>query len=200
MDTQLTLLVIFISSVLAILSAFIWVAVRLGPKGRGRGPRGGNGTDLFTDEFRTKLQERGVARFEHTLDQNAAFLQQDLRKISDSVSEHIKEEATQILKDEFTDQKQSVAAAQQHMAEAFAKVDRAIVDYQKEMTQKLDQELLAEKQRRLARFEKNMADVVIHHVEQTLGAHMEVGEQIQYILHNLEANKTAIVEDIKREF
>ncbi len=199
MDKQLIILIVFIGSVVSILLAFIWVALRLGPKGRGSSG-GHRGDGLFTDEFLTKLQDRGIARFEHTLDQNAAFLQQDLRKISDTVSERIKEEATAILKDEFTDQKQSVAAAQQHMAEAFSKIDRAIADYQQKMTDQLTAELLSEKQRRLSRFEKNMADVVIHHVEQTLGAHMEVGEQVEYILKNLEANKTAIVEDIKREF
>lgn len=199
MDKQLIVLAVFVGSVVSVLLAFIWVALRLGPKNRGHNS-GHNGSDMFSDDFRSKLQERGVARFEHALDQNAALLQQDLRKISDSVSEHIKEQATEIIKDEFSDQKQSVIAAQQHMVEAFSKIDRAIVDYQQKMTDQLAAELLSEKQRRLERFEKNMADVVINHVEQTLGAHMEVGEQVEYILKNLEANKTAIVEDIKREF
>ncbi len=199
MNTQLILLIVWVVSVLAITLAFIWVAIRLGPKGRGKGG-GGNSSDVFSDEFRDKLRERGVVRFEHSLDQNAAVLQQDLRKISDDVSEHIKLQASEILKEEFADQKQTVVAAQQHMSEAFAKVDRAITEYQKNMTAQMTEELLAEKKRRLARFEENMADVVTHHVQQTLGTHMEVGDQVQYILKNLEDNKTAIVEDIKREF
>lgn len=201
MDTQQILLITWAVSVVAILLAFIWVAVRLGPKGRGQFG-GGHGKDgeLFDDDFRAKLRERGIARFERALDQHAAFLQQDLRKISDSVGERIKEQASDILKEEFTDQKQSVAAAQQHMGESFAKVDRALAEYEKTLTAELKKELLAEKQRRLERFSENMADVVNHYVQQTLGTHMEVGEQVQYILKNLEDNKTAIVEDIKREF
>lgn len=199
MNTETVLLITWAGAVISILLAFIWVALRLGPKGRGHGGGGNNG-ELFTDEFQNKLRERGVARFERTLDQNAAFLQQDLRKISDDVSEHIKEQSTAILKEEFADQKQSVAAAQQHMAEAFAQIDRAIGDYQTKMTEHLDKELLAEKQRRLERFEKNMAEVITQHVQQTLGSHMEVGEQIEFIIQNLDQNKTAIVEDIKREF
>lgn len=200
MNTETVLLITWVGAVISILLAFIWVALRLGPKGRGHGGGGSGNGELFTDEFQNKLRERGIARFERTLDQNAAFLQQDLRKISDDVSEHIKEQSTSILKEEFTDQKQSVAAAQQHMAEAFAQIDRAIGDYQTKMTEQLNKELLAEKQRRLERFEKNMAEVITQHVQQTLGSHMEVGEQIEYIIQNLEQNKTAIVEDIKREF
>jgi hypothetical protein len=37
-------------------------------------------------------------------------------------------------------------------------------------------------------------------VQQTLGTHMEIDDQVKFILKNLEENKTAIVEDIKREF
>lgn len=201
MDTQLILFITWVSSVVAVLTAFIWIAVRLGPRGRGQGGGHKNGKDeLFDEAFRAKLRERGVARFEHALDQHAALLQQELRKISDQVGDHIKEQATGILKEEFTDQKQAVVAAQQHMNETFARLDRAIAQYETSLTEQIKKELAAEKQRRLDRFSDNMAEVVTHHVQQTLGAHMEVGEQVEFIIKNLEDNKTAIVEDIKREF
>jgi DNA anti-recombination protein RmuC len=200
-STQTILLITWAGSVLAILLAFIWVAVRLGPKGRSQfGGHKNKDGELFDDDFRAKLRQRGIARFEHTLDQHAVFLQQDLRRISDEVGEHIKDQATAILKEEFSDQKQSVAAASQHMSQAFAKMDQAISDYQKTMTEQLHKELLAEKQRRLERFSDNMADVITQHVQQTLSSHMEVGEQVQFIIKNMEDNKTAILEDIKREF
>lgn len=200
-DTQTILFITWVGSVVAVLLAFIWVAVRLGPKGRNfsAGQRGNN-SDVFDDEFRAKLREKGVARFEHTLDQHAVFLQQDLRKISDEVSEYIKNQAAGILKEEFTDQKQVIAAAQQHMSDAFTKVDHAIAEYQQGVNEQFQKELIAEKQRRLDRFSDNMAEVVTHYVQQTLGTHMEVGDQVQFILKNLEENKTAILEDIKREF
>lgn len=199
-DTNLALLLVGVGSILAVLFAFIWVAVRLGPKGRGHGGENGGNQDIFTDEYREHLRQRGVARFERTLDQNATFLQQDLHNIGEDVTEFVKERAGDILKEEFADQKQSVAAAQQRLAETFAKIENSIDDYQKAMTEQFNTEILAEKQRRLERFEKNMAQVVTGYVQQTLSEHMEVGEQIEFIICNLEANKQAIVEDIKREF
>ena len=197
MDVQLALLLIWIGSVLAILLAFIWVAVRLGKV------RGGGGKDngqLFTEEYRQHMREKAEARFERTLEENATFLQRDLHAISDDVTEYVKERAGEILKEEFSDQKQVVAAAQQHMSEAFAKVDHAIAENQQTMREQFDRELKVEKARRLERFQENMADVVTHHVQQTLSTHLEIDDQVKFILANLEANKTAIIEDIKREF
>lgn len=198
-QTQTILLITWIASVIAILLAFIWVAVRLGPKGRNQATSGHN-DDAFDESFRAKLRERGVLRFERTLDQHAAFLQQDLRKISDEVAEHIKEQATGIIKEEFVDQKQSVSAAQQHITEAIAQLDRMLGEYHKTLSEELHKELMAEKERRVERFTANMSDIITAHVQQTLGSHMQVGEQVQFILKNLEENKAAIVEDIKREF
>ena len=198
-QTQTILLITWVASVLAILLAFIWVAVRLGPKGKGQSSAN-HSDDTFDDDFRAKLRERGVLRFERTLDQHAAFLQQDLRKISDEVAEHIKEQATGIIKEEFTDQKQSVAAAQQHITEAIARLDRMLSEYHKTLSDELHKELVAEKERRLERFATNMSAIITEHVQQTLGSHMQVGEQVQFILKNMEDNKSAIIEDIKREF
>jgi len=199
-DTNLALLLVSVGSILAVLIAFIWVAVRLGPKGRGHGGGKGGSQDIFSDEYREHLRQRGVVRFERTLDQNATFLQQDLHNIGEGVTEFIKERASDILKEEFADQKQSVAAAQQRLADTFAKIEGSIDDYQKSMINQFNKEILAEKQRRLERFENNMAEVVTGYVQQTLSEHMEVGEQIEFIISNLEANKQAIIEDIKREF
>ena len=199
MDVQLALLLTWVGSVLAVLLAFIWVAIRLG-RVRGGGGGGGRSNELFTEEYRQHLREKGEARFERTLEENAAFLQQDLHSIGEEVTEYVKERAGEIIKEEFSDQKQSVAAAQQHMNEAFLRIDKAISEYQQMVREQFDKELKIEKARRLERFQQNMADGVTHHVQQTLGSHLEIDDQIKFILTNLEANKTAIVEDIKREF
>ncbi len=198
-NIQLILLITWILSVISIVLAFIWVALRIGPKNRNNSGNH-NKDDVINEELRQKLRERGVARFEHTLDQNAAFLQQDLHKISEDIADFIKDRAAEILKDEFTDQKKVLVAAQQHMAESFSGVDKAILDYQKTMADKFNQELAAEKHRRLEKFQNNMAEIITNHVQTTLATNMDVGEQINFILKNMENNKTAIIEDIKREF
>jgi hypothetical protein len=198
-DRDLALLLTAVGSIISILFAFIWIAIRLGPKGRGQGNHGGNNDSLFDDELREHIRQKGIARFERTLDQNATFLQQDLHKVSDEVTEFIKDRASEILKDEFADQKQTIVAAQQHMSETFSQLDKSIQQYQKEFIEKFDKELTAEKQRRIERFQESMAQIISGHILASLGSQMEVSEQVGFIVDNLDKNKQAIVEDLKRE-
>lgn len=199
-NAQFTILLVAIGSIFSVLLAFIWIAVRLGPKGRGRGPANqSNGEDIFSDEYRDKLRERGIMRFQNTLDQNAVFLQKDLQRVSEEVGEYIKEHVGDILKDQLNDQKQTLIAAEERMAQSFSKVDKALEDYRLKMIEEMKNELALEKQRRIEYLENNLTDVVAHYIKETLAAELDVSEQMESIVANLEANKTAITEDLKRE-
>lgn len=199
-NAQFTILLVAIGSIFSVLLAFIWIAVRLGPKGRGRGPaQQNNNEDIFSDEYREKLRERGVLRFQNTLDQNATFLQKDLQKISEDVGEYIKQHVGDILKDQLNDQKQTLNSAEDRMAQSFVKIDKALEDYRTKMIEEMKNELLSEKKRRIEYFEKNLTSVVAHYIKETLAAELNVSEQMEFIVANLEANKTAIIEDLKHE-
>lgn len=197
-DRDLSILLTAIGSILSVLFAFIWIAVRLGSR-HGQGNSGGNNEAILSDDLREDIRKRGVARFERTLDQNATFLQQDLHIVSDEVTDYIKERAGEILKEEFSDQKQSIVTAQQHIADSFSKIDKFLVQYQKDFQDTFQKELTAEKERRLQRFEENMATIVSNHILTSLGSQLEVSDQVQFIIENLDKNKQAIIEDLKRE-
>ncbi|MCA9344321.1 hypothetical protein KC946_00630 [Candidatus Saccharibacteria bacterium] len=199
-DFQFTLLLVAIGGIFSILLAFIWVAIRVGPKGRGlHGHSGQKNGELFDDAYREKLQARGVARFEKTLDQNASFLQNDLRTVTEEVTQYIKDNIGEILRGQLDDQKQVVKAAEERMAQSFRNVDNALNDYQKTMSAEMRQELKKEVNRRVQFYEQNMSEIINHYVKETLAEELDVSDQIKGIISNLEENKTAILEDLKRE-
>ena len=51
--------------------------------------------------------------------------------------------------------------------------------------------------RLIKRFESNMADIVNHYVLAAIGNQIDLNDQLEYILGELEANKKAIIEDIR---
>ncbi|HYH35952.1 MAG TPA: hypothetical protein VD706_00445 [Candidatus Saccharimonadales bacterium] len=186
--------------------AFIWLAVRIGngsPHKAGKSPAGAlediaerEVGHLFNESFREELRNRGRLHFEKVITENAMFLQQDLRLTTSQVNEYMKTEITNKLKEEFTKYEQSIMDAKQLAVESIQKTNTAIDEQRKQLSQQVQQEILAEKQETLRHFESNMADIVNHYVVAAIGNQIDLNDQLEYILGELEANKKAIIEDI----
>ncbi len=188
--------------------AFIWLAVRVGNVG-GKGKLGKNQPDsiqdaaeqdvehIFSEDFREELRNRGRLHFEKIIGENAMFLQQDLRLTTSQLNEYMKTEITAKLKEEFQKYEESIMDAKQLAVESIQKTNQVIDEQRQLMGQQLQQEIVAEKQRLLERFGINMADIVNHYVLAAIGDQIDLNDQLEYILGQLEANKQAIIEDVK---
>lgn len=152
---------------------------------------------LFNEEFREELRNRGRLHFEKIISENAMFLQQDLRLTTSQLNEYMKTEITTKLKEEFGKYEQSIMDAKQLAVESIQKTNVAIDEQRKLLSQQVQQEILAEKQETLKRFEANMGDIVNHYVLAAIGDQIDLTDQLEYVLGELEANKQAIIEDIR---
>lgn len=199
-------LVVILAALGSVGIAFIWLAVRLGNAGAKPGKsladsyKDAADTEvehLFNDAFREELRNRGRLHFEKIIGENAMFLQQDLRLTTSQLNEYMKTEITAKLKEEFGKYEQSIMDAKQLAVESIQKTNTAIDEERKLLSQQVQQEILAEKQETIKRFESNMADIVNHYVLAAIGNQIDLNNQLEYILGELETNKQAIIEDIR---
>jgi hypothetical protein len=186
--------------------AFIWLAVRvsrMGPKKLSNQPDSleeaaeQDVEHVFNEEFREELRNRGRLHFEKIIGENAMFLQQDLRLTTSQLNEYMKTEITRKLQEEFNKYEQSIMDAKQLAIESIQKTNAAIDEQRQVLGAQVQQEIVAEKQQLLKRFEENMAEIVNHYVLAAIGNQIDLNDQLEYILADLEANKKAIVEDIQ---
>jgi hypothetical protein len=187
--------------------AFIWLAVHIANIG-GKKP-GDNPLDsineaadqdvehIFNPEFREELRNRGRLHFEKIIGENAMFLQQDLRLTTSQLNEYMKTEITSKLKEEFDKYEQSIMDAKQLAIESIQKTNAAIDEQRQLLSRTAQQEIVAEKQEMIKRFESNMADIINHYVLAAVGNQIDLSDQLDYILADFEANKQAIIEDIQ---
>ncbi len=197
------MLIAILASIFACAGAFIWLALKLS-----NSHQSGNAIDvlteraeadvehIFNDEFREELRNRGRLHFEKIIGENAMFLQQDLRLTTSQLNEFMKTEITRKLQDEFTKYEESITDAKQLAIESISKTQEAIEQQRQMMGQQLLQEIENEKKRMVARFEENMADIVNHYVLAAIGDQIDLNDQLEYILQDLETNKSAIIRDI----
>lgn len=187
--------------------AFIWVAVRLSHGGVGKDKT--NVQDyaqaaedevnhIFNAEFREELRNRGRLHFEKIIGENAMFLQQDLQLTTSQLNEYMKTEITRKLQEEFSKYEQSIVDAKQLAIESIQKTSQAIDEQRALLSQQVQQEIEAEKVQVIQHFKDNMGEVINHYVMAAIGNQIDLSDQLEYILSELETNKQALIEDIKR--
>lgn len=198
-------LVVIVASLLAAAAAFIWVAVRLGNGGAGARASDKKTTGqaveddvehIFNDTFREELRNRGRLHFEKIIGENAMFLQQDLRLTTSQLNDYMKNEITSKLKEEFSKYEESIMDAKQLAIDSIEKTNQAVEEQRGQLLEQLKAEFAAEKAREIKRFEENMTDVINHYLVAAIGDQIDLGDQLEYIISNLETNKQAIIEDI----
>lgn len=152
---------------------------------------------IFNEEFRQELRNRGRLHFEKILGENAMFLQQDLRLTTSQLNDYMKGEISKELKEAFANYQSAITDAKQLAVESIEKTKTAIDEERKGLIAKLEQEVAEERDRRIQQFDARMAQIVNHYVLAAIGNQIDLNDQLEYILSEMEANKQAILEDIR---
>lgn len=197
-------LILIVGMLLATTAAFVWLALTV------RSGGGKKNTDedmiaaaeddvdhIFNEDFREELRNRGRLHFENILNENAMFLQQDLRLTTSELNEYMKDEIKNVLKDEFTHYEQSINDAKDQAIESIQKTQNLIEEQRQVLQKQLEQQVEAEKQQIIAKFNARMGEIVNHYILEALAGELDISDQVDFIFHHLEANKQAIIEDIE---
>jgi hypothetical protein len=152
---------------------------------------------IFNEEFREELRNRGRLHFEKIIGENAMFLQQDLRLTTSQLNEYLKQEITKKLEEEFSKYEQSITDAKQLAIESIKKTQDLIEEQREALGKEVREQLATDKQRILSRFEENMTEIVNHYLLDAIGNQVDLTDQLEYILNDIQENKKAIIEDIK---
>lgn len=203
MTLEVLILVLF--AIFAAGSGFIWVAVQLTgnkkpDKSLAESLQDAAEEDvdhIFNEEFREELRNRGRLHFEKILGENAMFLQQDLRLTTAQLNDYMKDEISKELKEAFANYENAITDAKQLAVESIEKTKTAIDEERKGLIAQLEKEVGEERDRRIKQFDTRMAQIVNHYVLAAIGNQIDLNDQLEYILSELEANKAAILEDIR---
>lgn len=202
-------LALVVGSILSATAAFVWLAWRLNraPSVKDQqqvatqvleGAAKEDVEHIFNEEFREELRNRGRLHFEKIIGENAMFLQQDLRQTTTQLNDYMRSEITRTLQEEFKKYEQSITDAKQLALDSIEKTITTIEQQRQFLQQQLQTQSEAQKAQIITRFETEMAGIINHYILRAIGNQIDLSDQLDYILSELEANKKAIAEDIKR--
>lgn len=195
-------LVLILAALVLAAASFLWLALKLEKSSRSRAQDLENAAredvdHIFNDEFREELRNRGRLHFEKIIGENAMFLQQDLRLTTSQLNEYMKAEIKRELEEEFKKYEDSISTAKQLAVESIQKTQDVIEQQRAVLEKQMNEQAYDEKQRIIAKFEKDMADIVNHYLLAAVGNEIDLTVQLDYIFQYLEQNKQAIIEDIR---
>lgn len=207
-DGWFTILVVVMSAVLA---AVIWYAyeLRLARTAKKRRPSIKELDKAYTDiadedidhlfnkQFREELRNRGRLRFESVINENAMFLKHDLDLTISQLNQHMQQEISKHLEDEFAKYAAAMHDAQNLALDSLRKTAGEIEEQRQSLSKALKKEVDEREEALLKVYEDNMAQIVEHYVRESLGSQFDLKSQLPYIIEQMEANKKRIVEDMK---
>lgn len=150
---------------------------------------------IFSKEFHEELRNKARLDFQRVINENAMFLQQDLRLTTSELNEYMKKEITGKLQEEFAAYQQSIQDVQHAAVESINNTVTSAHEQQKLLAQQIQQDTDARKEQIIANFEANMAEVVNFYVLKAVGDQLDLKEQLPYILRQLQSNR----EDMKKD-
>jgi hypothetical protein len=195
-------LIVTLGMLLACALAFLWVALKLDAVRKSKevdiaGAAEQDIEHIFNNEFREELRNRGRLHFEKIIGENAMFLQQDLRLTTSQLNEYMKGEIRGELEKEFKKYEESISSAKELAVDAIKKTQDVIEVQRATLEKRMNEQAFEEKQRIMATFEKDMADIINHYLLAAIGSQLDLTVQLDYIFQYLEQNKQAIIEDIR---
>ena len=207
------LLALLVGGLAVVAGALTWVILSL-REVQGGGKKGGqksapdlnraytdiaeeDATHLFNKEFREELRNRGRLRFEKIIDENAAFLKQDLDATTTRLNEYMEKQISAKLDTEFAAYAGAMQQAQQLALSTLQKTAADVESQRVALADALRKDVSEREAALLKVYEENMAKIVEQYVLQTLGDQFDLKAQMPYIIRQMEQNKQAIMEDMR---
>jgi uncharacterized protein YaaN involved in tellurite resistance len=153
------------------------------------------GTKVFDEPDLAAVQQKADAQLLHAVEVASQRLEKSVSAGVDQLAAHVNDVAADSVAQEFDKYQASLRALNNQTVEQFAKIQTDLETQRAELLKQLQAEVLQERERRLAKFNERINDVVSSYLAETLGNRVDLGSQMPYIFEQLEKHK----EDIKRD-
>jgi len=151
---------------------------------------------VFDEKFREELRNRGKLHFEKVVNDNAMFLKQDLELTTSQIHDYLKNEINKNLETEFKNYKDTIEYAKKLAVDSIKKTQVVLEDQRKALTDEVAKQFKSEQKVLINNFQDNMADIINNYLLKAVGGHINLNDQLEFIISDLEANKATIIEDI----
>lgn len=204
MDSTQILIIVLIVVLLGVIAVFWWVysAVRNIATQVGRydhqvdSVENAELSQVFTEEFKSQLQGKAIARFDEVMKQNSLFLEQDLRLSSAQINKHLEDTIKNTLKVQLEEFQKTIESLKDTTIRSITSTQTLIDARRAEIDDSLQKTMQSEQARMIANMEKHIGQVITRYIKAALGEGIDLNTQTEFVLKALEDHKEEIKKDI----
>ncbi len=152
---------------------------------------------LFNKAFREELRNHGRLKFEKIIEDNAMFLQQDLRLTTAQLNDYMKKQVVTKLDGEFTAYTRAIHDIQELAKQSLQQVVGDVQQQRAAFAKVMEDDVAKRKAAMLQEFEAHMGEIVEHYLMQSLGEQFDLKAQLPGIMKRLEASKADMKKDME---
>lgn len=155
------------------------------------------------------MHRKASVAFENAVEENLVFIKEDTHRITSELTDYVKKHIEVAIQQELYQYEQmskEIANTYATSLDEFQKiinhdhhrVSEKIAEHYNQLQMMIEKTIEEEKMRRIELFESNMTQVVRDYINQALVDRINVDEQLENIIDELNQNKEAMLEDMKR--
>lgn len=158
-------------------------------------PRPQNGH--LDPEARKQMQEKALTNFQAVIDRASTQLQGDLQASEARLTGQLEKLSKEIINKEMARYHDELDRIRQRAENADKSAETELSQHQVALKAKMEQEIAEEKQRKVEQLDARISDAVTSFLLETLGHEADLGAQSKYLLAQLEAHKSEIIDGVK---
>ncbi len=156
-------------------------------------------TIVMPEEVKNQLLSETKQDYETAIEKSAGQFSHDLVATSDKINAQIKDLSANVIANELEEYRSGLAKLREEALAGMGSVQEAVAKQRQVLEAELDQQIQAEKQRRLDQIDTKLGDAVSAFLVEVLQHNVDLGSQSPYLLAMLEEHKEELKQEVSHD-
>lgn len=156
-----------------------------------------NPKETFTQRQQREMRQHAQKDLQEIIDESASLVRTDVQKMTAAINEYMQKEVSRVLSKEIDTYKKSASSVKDAAVVAIEEARDAFIQKNSQIDKVVAERVAVEKESIINGLDEKIAGIIEQYVSVAMQDQVTVDSQIDAIIRQLEANKDAIVEDVR---
>jgi len=150
----------------------------------------------ITSQYLAELESRTKTAFEQTVEENVNSLNRALKETVEKINRETSQSAQTVIRQQVAEYQTALAESKESIIKSLTDQATQTQNRQQQLDAKLEEQMQQRRVEVVAKLEKNLSEIVIGYIAQSLGSGVDFNAQKDYVFQALDDHKEDMKKDI----